>query len=696
MPLTTLPSDNFNTLLLSECSTINTVELATLLKKHHAIIAGGAILGSLSGSLELHDLDIYVNLKNAQNFIHELYSSTLRPRSYPAKHTAPPYDSSFLIKNNILARYHLMLRIAILCDIMIVSDDVTVESVVENFDLSFCKTWYDGSNILTNHYEDIISKKGTLGKDYLETYLKGNTFTVKRIKKYTRRGYTITLPSVDTNKIVMQKFHKQVIKPEMWVIYKILELLLLLERLTSGEFYSDNYFCFMTYCLQKLYEYKLNHRKSSIYNIDGLKFLMNILYNSKTTDFWTIDMLIYVLICAKKITIQYRDFWGNMLDRDMVTGMCKWLPLLELDYSSYFQSIGIQLTSTDTEPAHGFNKLDIPLCEGEVPPFSAGKNGFSENATIQELENRVKDGTRILLLNDDERKELYYTAYPNFRPLSALERMVQQQEQIRAAAARFAEQYPQEQEQEEDTEPYNLPNSDIQVPGRCFSITNAKDINTSSWYSKEGSILFLVEFYPGADPDLVCTNTEVLENSLSNEPGINYRCGSRRGFIAGTETEVDLDNLPDGVAVDVAMTDIDYSVEYIPFSYGVDGTTVMNAYLPRNQVERILTNIETGSQIRLFTLEFSDTIAHTVSKNNTQRGTVPADFVSTNHCQAGSAIIVFRVKEFTQAQERSPPALERPRQVQNTVRRLWNGDSPPSNPFEDDPHDQGTPRRLFD
>ena len=56
-------------------------------------------------------------------------------------HTAPPYDQSFLIKNNILGRFTVRVgslsynKTAI--DIMIVSDDVTVESVVENFDLSF-------------------------------------------------------------------------------------------------------------------------------------------------------------------------------------------------------------------------------------------------------------------------------------------------------------------------------------------------------------------------------------------------------------------------------------------------------------------------------------------------------------------------------------------------------------------------------
>ena len=116
-------------------------------------------------------------------------------------------------------------------------------------------------------------------------------------------------------------------------------------------------------------------------------------------------------------------------------------------------------------------------------------------------------------------------------------------------------------------------------------------------------ILFLIEFYPGAEPDLVCTNVQILENALRNETAINYRCGGNIGFEAGTGREVRMDDIPDGMAVDVAMTSIDFSVEYIPFSYGIDGTTVMNGYLPRYEVERILSQVGDGIS-KLFTIVF--------------------------------------------------------------------------------------------
>ena len=687
MTLTNLPIIDFNQRIIQ--NNIDSKLLDKVLKDNNAIIAGGSVLASVIDGV-INDLDIYVNLKNAQKFYNNLYTTSLIDSEY-SRHIAPPYDKSFLIKNNILSRFTTYMR-STKVDIMVVSDDVSVESVVENFDLSFCKIWYNGTDILTRYYQDIINRKGTLGKDYLEAYLEGNMFTIKRLKKYNKRGFTITLPNIDTGKIEITRFSKNVISPEMWVVYKLLEILI---SMGGGTSYRDEiYFSFTVICLEKLHQYKTENRKDTLYTIDGLKYLMGILYEDKLTHFWTIDMLIYVMLCFESCRIN-----GSYVSSEM---LCDWL---SPKYYDYFESIGIQLREKNDQPAHGFDDLDIPLCDGQVPPFSAGKNGFPCDATKESLTRRVREGLEILRLNIDILKNLYYTTYPLLKPLTHAERVAVHMAQV-AANRRLANESSEEEDEEVEEETYDIPNSDQQVPGRCFSIMDAENINTSSWYPEDGSILFMIEFYPGAEADLVCTNTQVLQNAMNNETGINYKCASRRGFIAGTQTEISLDDdLPEGVGVDVTMTDIDYSVEYIPFSYGIDGTTSMNGYLPREQVQFMLDTVETGRQIRLFTLEFSDTVSHTVSKNNTMRGTEGADFVSTNHCQAGSAIIVFRVKEFTINQDRSPPPLQRQRNVetsnrfermQRAVRRLWaGGDSPPPNPFQDDPNDGGAPRRLF-
>ena len=102
MTLTTLPSDNFNRLLREQYS-VDTTGLTKLLRDNNAIIAGGSVLASLGQYDRIRDLDIYVNLKNAQNFYNALFKYL--PETYAhGNHTTPPYDSSFLIKNNILGR----------------------------------------------------------------------------------------------------------------------------------------------------------------------------------------------------------------------------------------------------------------------------------------------------------------------------------------------------------------------------------------------------------------------------------------------------------------------------------------------------------------------------------------------------------------------------------------------------------------
>ena len=734
MTLTTLSSDRFEEMLNIRrrghynsfifLNGIFSEKLSNTLHNAGAIIAGGSVLASITPStlstrellnqdsvLEaINDLDIYVNLKNAQKLYMDLIQ-IFKGYLYQT-HTAPPYDTSFLVKNNIMGRYNISMQGIIDCDIMIVSDDVTVESVVENFDLSFCKVWYNGRDILTHHYQDIQDKKGTLGPEYVKAYIEGNKFTLKRIHKYNKRGFTVSLENINISKITIKKFKKEVISPEIWVVYKLLELLIPICKI---QYDNSGGFSFMIFCLQKLNKYQVDNRNDTIYTLEGFKYLMGVLYSNQLTDFWTIDMLIYVLLCSNTS----RTSTGVFIPHSYRSHLCTWITP---KYQEYFKSVGIQLKReikhNQIEPAHGFDNFDIPLCSGEVPPFSAGKNGFPEDIERIHLVERVQEGLTILALTNEAITEIYYLEYPEFRPesysrpLSHGELVTQHQSRMSEIAARFADD--SEEEEEIATESYDLPGSDTQVPGRCFSIMDAGDINTSSWYPEERSILFLVEFYPGAEPELVCTNTQVLQNAMDNESGINYRCGSRRGFIAGTQTEINLDDdLPDGVGIDVTMTDIDYSVEYIPFSYGIDGTTSMNGYLPRDQVERMMTVVETGSGVRLFTLEFLDTIPHTVSKNNTQMGREEANFVSTNHCQAGSTIMVFRVKEFTLAQERSPPALQRPgrggqgsiQRLTRSVRRLWDGEDASNEEVapriwndgeSDDEEDDDGPRRLFD
>ena len=62
-------------------------------------------------------------------------------------YTLPPYDASFFRKNDIIGRFMINFRPRLYIDILVVKNEKSLVDVVKSFDLSFCKTWYDGINI---------------------------------------------------------------------------------------------------------------------------------------------------------------------------------------------------------------------------------------------------------------------------------------------------------------------------------------------------------------------------------------------------------------------------------------------------------------------------------------------------------------------------------------------------------------------
>ena len=177
----------------------------------------------------------------------------------------------------------------------------------------------------------------------------------------------------------MERVKKQVISPEIWVVYKLLEELLRSNRFgrLTNENSGKELFSNMILALQKLSEYKTTHTKPSIYNIDGFKDLLNFLYADKLTaaaqedptqynGFWDVNKLIYQLICSNK------------------RGLCEWIPP---EYAEYYKSIGIQIRREDDLPAHGFENYDIPMCDGQIPPFSAGASGIPDDANASYIKD---------------------------------------------------------------------------------------------------------------------------------------------------------------------------------------------------------------------------------------------------------------------------------------------------------------------
>ena len=157
-----------------------------LLKSNQALVAGGFILNLITRSDNfITDLDIYVPSKNIVNFINGI-SDLYEPIIFHRIRESSKYCSSFLRKNGIRRVYTFDHRtLGNMIDIMSVRNKKTPLEVVNNFDLTFCQTWFDGENVYASHPEDIKTRKGTLQKDYVASYVKGNRFLRKRIQKYT-------------------------------------------------------------------------------------------------------------------------------------------------------------------------------------------------------------------------------------------------------------------------------------------------------------------------------------------------------------------------------------------------------------------------------------------------------------------------------------------------------------------------------
>jgi len=169
------------------------------LKKYNAVIAGGFVLSCFS-DFTSNDIDIYITSKNMKKFASNL----------PAY--LSPHSLDFISKYDSLGKKYVQRMLCykydennnpnynIKVDIVIVDDNYTVEQVIDNFDLTFCKIWFDGDDIYASYPSDIKNKKGSLNKIYINSYynaIKNNVTDIdllhQRNKKYTARGFRIKI-----------------------------------------------------------------------------------------------------------------------------------------------------------------------------------------------------------------------------------------------------------------------------------------------------------------------------------------------------------------------------------------------------------------------------------------------------------------------------------------------------------------------
>lgn len=203
-------------------------DLPAILTEHDAIIAGGFVLNAIlhshnNSGFTNTDIDIYVNRRNAINLLKRLQEQHNYMISVIG---ASPYDLSFFYKNHILARFYLFVIDAFVpqpysIDVMIVDDDTDVETVAQNFDLSFCEAWYNGLLVQASNEEHIVNKKGILKNDYVNALVVyKNGFIIRRIKKYIERGFDISYTYDNTEDIELQLSEKNLIEDteEIWLM----------------------------------------------------------------------------------------------------------------------------------------------------------------------------------------------------------------------------------------------------------------------------------------------------------------------------------------------------------------------------------------------------------------------------------------------------------------------------------------------
>lgn len=187
------------------------VRMYTLLSKNKAIAAGGSVLAAYTNG-EINDIDIYVNQKHAlslwKGIMHDFRSCNIKS-SQPKK----DYDDSFFKKNKIKG------RIALVCDrfeldIIVVDDEVNPETVVSNFDLTFCEIWTNGKDVYANYPEHVRTMNGVLKDDYVKILIENdNKFIESRIERYREKGFTVTIPE---NNYQRNNRVKTITSPETW------------------------------------------------------------------------------------------------------------------------------------------------------------------------------------------------------------------------------------------------------------------------------------------------------------------------------------------------------------------------------------------------------------------------------------------------------------------------------------------------
>lgn len=164
---------------------------------HQAVVAGGSLLSALTGET-VHDFDVYIHHRNALSFTKAIRASLhMQPMWKNTYTVGTAYDKSFFRQNHILVRIPFF-KNKIVIDVIIVENDIPLEQVVSNFDLTFCETWWDGRTVFANDPHGLRHREGWLKPAYHKRLFEEfNKFTINRIQKYRRRGWKVSFEAYE-------------------------------------------------------------------------------------------------------------------------------------------------------------------------------------------------------------------------------------------------------------------------------------------------------------------------------------------------------------------------------------------------------------------------------------------------------------------------------------------------------------------
>lgn len=226
--------------------------LSDLLKKNNCILSGSLLLQSytdkynelyskINKTLELfyeEDLERYKHIKNTnikgidiyihKNGLIELLNEFITNYGFGITNIKIHYPYQENYKYTFLLTHNAVLRIGLFnieqnisINIISVKTGIQLTSIVKDFDLTFCRIWFDGDKVYSYDVNEIQEMRGSLNKQYYEYYCNNNLFILNRIQKYICRGFNITLPMCNELK------SNEVLDIETFIIKDILNKLLL-------------------------------------------------------------------------------------------------------------------------------------------------------------------------------------------------------------------------------------------------------------------------------------------------------------------------------------------------------------------------------------------------------------------------------------------------------------------------------------